>query len=168
MASTRNLDLLRSIGADHVIDYRQAFTEGGPRYDFILDNVGNHSMSDTGRALTPIGRLQSNGGGHSGGRWIGSIGGVIKALVSSLLVRQQVRPSVKFANRADLMVLGDLVEAGKVTPVIHRTYPLSEIRKALGRAGEGHARGTVVITLRGRSIEAVAPARTMVLADGAA
>lgn len=167
MASTRNLDLLRSIDADHVMDYRQeAFTEGGPRYDFILDNVGNHSMSDTGRGLMPIGRLQSNGGGHSGGRWIGSIGGVIKALVSSLLVRQQVRPSVKFANRADLMVLGDLVEAGKVTPVIDRTYPLSEIRKALGHVGEGHARGTVV-TLRGRSIEAVAPERTMVLADGA-
>jgi NADPH:quinone reductase-like Zn-dependent oxidoreductase len=89
VCSTTNVDMVRSIGADHVIDYTQEdFTQGGQRYDFILDNVGNHSLSDTRRALTPNGTLQPNGGGHSGG----AMGTLIKAHVSSLFVRQQGRP----------------------------------------------------------------------------
>jgi NADPH:quinone reductase-like Zn-dependent oxidoreductase len=148
VCGTRNVDLVRSIGADHVIDYTQEdFTRGGQRYDFILDNVGNHSLSDTRRALSPNGRLQSNGGGHADGRWVGALGSVIKVAAVSRFVRQQLGPSVKFPNRADLVVLKGLIEAGKVTPVIDGTYPLSGTPEAIGHVGEGHARGTVVITV---------------------
>jgi NADPH:quinone reductase-like Zn-dependent oxidoreductase len=148
VCSTRNVDLLRSIGADHVIDYTlEDFTQGGQRYDFILDNVANHSLSDTRRALTPNGTLYSNGGGHSSGRWVGSLGSIIKASAVSLFVRQQARPSIKFPNRADLGVLMELIDGGKVIPVIDGTYPLSETPEAIGHVGEGHARGTVVITV---------------------
>jgi NADPH:quinone reductase-like Zn-dependent oxidoreductase len=141
-------DMVRSIGADHVIDYtKEDFTKGGPRYDFILDNVANHSMSSTRRALTPDGKLQTNGGGHSNGRWIGSMGTVIKAAAASKINRQQLGPSVKYQNSKDLVALKALVEAGEVTPVIDGTYPLSETPEAIGHVGEGHARGTVVITM---------------------
>lgn len=148
VCSTGNVELVRSIGADHVIDYTQEdFTQGGPRYDFILDNVGNHSLSDTRRALSPTGTLMSNGGGHSEGRWIGSMGSVIKAAVASMLVRQQAGPSVKFQNHADLVVLKELIEAGSITPVIDGTYPLDGTATAMARVGSGHARGTAVISL---------------------
>jgi NADPH:quinone reductase-like Zn-dependent oxidoreductase len=148
VCGTANVDMVRSIGADHVIDYTQEdFTQGGQRYDFILDNVANHSLSDTRHALTPNGKLQSNGGGHSDGRWVGSMGSVIKVAAVSRFVRQQLGPSIKFTNRADLIILKGLVEAGKVTPVIGRTYPLSETAEAIGHVGAGHARGTVVITV---------------------
>jgi NADPH:quinone reductase-like Zn-dependent oxidoreductase len=148
VCGTRNVDLVRSLGADHVIDYTQEdFTRGGQRYDFILDNVANHSLSATRRALTPNGRLQSNGGGHARGRWIGSLGIVIKVAAVSLFVRQQLSPSIKFPNSADLVVLKGLIEAGKVTPVIDGTYPLSVVPEAIAHVGDGHARGTVVITV---------------------
>jgi len=149
VCSTGNVDMVRSIGADHVIDYtKEDFTKGGGRFDFILDNVGNHSLSDTRRALTPDGTLQPNGGGHSGG----AMGTLIKAMLTSVFVRQQARPSIKFQNRGDLVILKDLVEAGKVTPVIDGTYPLGETPRAMGHVGEGHARGTVVITMPQPSI----------------
>lgn len=148
VCGTRNVDLVRSIGADHVIDYTQEdFTQGGQRYDFILDNVANHSFADTRRALTPTGTLFSNGGGHASGRWVGSLGSVIKTATVSRFVRQQLGPSIKFPNRADLLVLNGLIEDGKVTPVIDGTYPLSGTPEAIGHVGEGHARGTVVITV---------------------
>jgi NADPH:quinone reductase-like Zn-dependent oxidoreductase len=147
VCSTRNVDLVHSIGADQVIDYTQEdFTRGEQRYDFILDNVANHSLSATRHALTRNGRLYSNGGGHASGRWIGPLGSVIKVAAVSPFVRQQLGPSVKFPNRADLVVLKGLIEAGKVTPVIDETYPLSGIPEAIGHVGAGHARGTVVIT----------------------
>ena len=140
--------MVRSIGADHVIDYtQQDFTRGEERYDLILDNVANHSMSDTRRVLTPTGRLQPNGGGHSDGRWIGSMGGVIKSALASMVVRQQLAPSVKFQNRPDLLALKELAEAGKVTPVLDGTYPLARAPEAMGHVGQGHALGTVVITV---------------------
>jgi NADPH:quinone reductase-like Zn-dependent oxidoreductase len=148
VCGAKNVDMVRSLGADHVIDYTQEdFTQGGQRYDFILDNVANHSLSATRRALTPTGRLQSNGGGHARGRWVGPLGNVIKVAAVSLFVRQQLGPTVKFQNRADLLVLKDLIEAGKVTPVIDGTYPLSGVPEATAHVGEGHARGTVVITV---------------------
>ena len=125
VCSTKNVEMVRSIGADHVIDYtNEDFTKGGRRYDLILDNVGNHSMSTTRRALSLKGTLLSNGGGHSGGK----LGRVIKAAIVSMFVRQQGRPSVKSQNPADLQVLKELVEAGKVTPVIDGTYSLSRPR----------------------------------------
>jgi NADPH:quinone reductase-like Zn-dependent oxidoreductase len=147
VCSTGNVDLVRSIGADHVIDYTQEdFTQGKQRYDFILDNVGNHSLSDMRRALTATGKLQTNNG-TSGGRWLGTTGTMIKTTVLSRFVRQQAGSSIKFPNRADLLFLKGLVEAGKLKPVIDRTFPLSSTGAAIGHVGEGHARGTVVITI---------------------
>jgi NADPH:quinone reductase-like Zn-dependent oxidoreductase len=148
VCSTRNVDMVRSIGADQVIDYTQEdFTQSGPRYDFILDNVANHSLSDVRRALTPNGTLLPNGGGHSSGRWIGPMGSVMKGLVVSLFVRQQGRLFLSLPNKEDLATLKELTESGKVTPVIDRTYPLDETSEAIGYLGEGHARGKVVITV---------------------
>jgi NADPH:quinone reductase-like Zn-dependent oxidoreductase len=144
VSSTKNLELVRSIGADHVIDYtRDDFREGRERYDVILDNVGNRSMADTRRALTPKGMLISNGGGHASGK----LGRVIRGALASMFVRQQARPSVKNQNRSDLVALKELVEAGKVTPVIGGTYPLAQTDKAISRVAAGHALGTLVIAV---------------------
>jgi NADPH:quinone reductase-like Zn-dependent oxidoreductase len=163
VTSTRNVDLVRSIGADHVVDCtKEDFTEGSERYDVILDNVANHSLRDTRRALSPTGMLLPNGGGHTGG----GTGRLILATIASLFIRGQGRPSVKFENAADLAALVELVEAGKITPVIDRTYPLAETAAAIRHVGTGHARGTVVIsvtaaasagTSQSRSANAAAP-----------
>ena len=148
VCSTANVEMVRSIGADHVIDYTSAdFRQGAERYDLILDNVGDHSMADTRRALTPTGMLISNGGGHAGGK----LGRVIRGAVASMFVRQQARPSVKTTNRADLIALKALVEAGKVTPVIGGTYPLEKTAEAIAHVAAGHARGTLVIAVPGQS-----------------
>jgi NADPH:quinone reductase-like Zn-dependent oxidoreductase len=144
VTSTRNVAMVRSIGADHVIDYtHEDFTAGGPRYDLILDNVGNHSMARTRRALAPTGTLISNGGGHTAGK----LGRTVRALIASIVVRQQASPTVKTQNHDDLVALKGLVEAGKVTPVIDRTYRLSDTAAAIGHVATGHARGTVVLTV---------------------
>ena len=144
VTSTKNVDMVRSIGADHVIDYtKEDFRKGGARYDLILDNVGDHSMAATRRALTPNGVLLSNGGGHAGG----ALGRMIRLAIVSMFVRKQGKPSPKFQNRADLLVLKELVEAGKIAPVIDQTYPLRETPRAIGHVAAGHARGTVVIAL---------------------
>jgi NADPH:quinone reductase-like Zn-dependent oxidoreductase len=144
VTSTKNVELVRSIGADHVIDYtKEDFTTGGPRYDLILDNVGNHSMAQTRRALTSDGMLISNGGGHADGK----LGRTLRAMVVSMFVRQQAKPTVKTQNHDDLVALKNLIEARKLTPVIDGTYPLAEIREAIDRVATGHAHGTVVIRL---------------------
>jgi NADPH:quinone reductase-like Zn-dependent oxidoreductase len=144
VTSTRNVDMVRSIGADHVVDYtREDFTTGAERYDLILDNVGNHSMAQTRRALTPGGTLISNGGGHADGK----LGRTVRTMLVSMVVRQQAGPSVKTQNHADLVALKGLVEAGKVTPVIDRTYPLTAAPEAIGHVATGHARGTVVLAI---------------------
>jgi NADPH:quinone reductase-like Zn-dependent oxidoreductase len=144
VTSTRNVELLRSIGADHVIDYtKDDFTKGPGRYDFILDNVGNHSLGAMRRVLTPSGVLQPNGGGHTGG----GLGRIIRATITSTFVRGQGRPSTKFPNAADLVTLKGLVEDGAVTPVLDRTYPLDQTAAAIRHVGTGHARGTVVLTM---------------------
>ena len=141
VCSTRNVDMVRSIGADHVIDYTQEdFTKGGPRYDLILDQVANHSFSDFRRALTPKGIYIPNSG-HSG------LGFIIKAFVLSLFVRQQGAPYIAIPKNQDLVDLKELIEAGKVTPVIDRTYPLSETPEAFRYLDGGHARGKVVINV---------------------
>jgi NADPH:quinone reductase-like Zn-dependent oxidoreductase len=142
-----NMDTVRSLGATHVIDYtRNDFTTDADRYDFILDNVANHSLSQTRRALTDDGVLQSNNG-TSGGRWFGTLGTVIATAIVSRFTRRQAGPSIKSTTREDLLALKDLVEAGKVTPFIGRTYPLSQAGQALRHVGEGHSRGTVVLTV---------------------
>ena len=147
VCSTRNVDLVRSSGADHVIDYTQEdFTQSGQRYDFILDNVASHSLSDCRRVLTPKGTLIPNNG-TSGGRWIGAVGRTFTALVLSPFVRQRLRPFLSLPKKEDLVVLKELIESGKVTPVIDRTYPLSEVPEAMRYLEEGHARGKIVIAV---------------------
>lgn len=151
VCSTTNVDLVRAIGADHVVDYtRDDFTVGEQRYDLILDNVGSHSMARTRRALTPDGTLISNGGGHSGGK----LGRTLRTMLVSMFVRQQAGPTVKTQNRADLVVLKELVEAGKITPVIDHTYALAETPHAIAHVAAGHARGTVVISVSGQPFSA--------------
>ncbi|MCJ7712461.1 MAG: NAD(P)-dependent alcohol dehydrogenase [Chloroflexi bacterium] len=146
VCSTKNVDLVRSIGADHVIDYtKDDFTKGQQRYDLILDNVGNHSMAQTRDALTPLGTLISNGGGHADGK----LGRVLRTMLVSMFVRQQAGPTVKAPNHDDLVALKELVEAGKLTPVIDSVYPLSEVRKAISRVAAGHTQGTIVIAVLG-------------------
>jgi NADPH:quinone reductase-like Zn-dependent oxidoreductase len=154
VTSTKNVDLVRSIGADHVIDYTQEdFTRGGLRYDLILDNVGNHSMARTRRALTPAGMLISNGGGHQNGK----LGRTIRAMLVSMFVRQQAGPSVKTQNHDDLVALKAFVEAGKITPVIDGTYPLDQTPRAIDRVASGHTRGTIVIAVSSPPQPAVGP-----------
>jgi NADPH:quinone reductase-like Zn-dependent oxidoreductase len=144
VSSTKNLAMVRSIGADHVIDYtREDFTTRAERYDLILDNVGNHSMAQTRRALTPGGMLISNGGGHADGK----LGRTVRTMLVSMFVRQQASPTVKSQNHDDLVALTSLVEAGKVRPVIDRTYPLTQTPEAIDHVAAGHARGTVVISV---------------------
>ncbi|HTG40139.1 MAG TPA: NAD(P)-dependent alcohol dehydrogenase [Methylomirabilota bacterium] len=144
VTSTKNVEMVRAIGADHVIDYtHEDFTTGAERYDVILDNVGNHSMARTRRPLTPSGTLISNGGGHSDGK----LGRTVRTMLASMVVRQQAGPTVKTQNHGDLVALRDLVEAGKLMPVIDRTYPLTETPEAIGHVAAGHARGTVVIAV---------------------
>jgi NADPH:quinone reductase-like Zn-dependent oxidoreductase len=161
VTSGRNADLIRSIGADRVVDYTsEDFTKGAERYDFILDNVANHTSGDMRRMLTPTGLLQPNGGGHTGG----GLGSVIRGTIMSLFVRGQGRPSVKFQNAADQAALVELIEAGNVTPAIDRTFSLAETAAALRYVGTGRARGTVVITVAAPPLGAT----TQTAADGAA
>jgi NADPH:quinone reductase-like Zn-dependent oxidoreductase len=145
VCSTSNVDLVRSIGADHVIDYtNENFTQTGQRYDFILDNVGNHSLPDLRRALTPKGTLVPNSGGFKN-RWFASGGRVISVRVSSPFVTQTLRTFVMSPKQENLAILKAFVESGRVTPVIDRTYTLSETPQAIDHVGGGHARGKVVI-----------------------
>lgn len=147
VCSARNADLVRAIGADRVIDYsREDFTRMGQRYSFILDNVGNHSVSDLRRALTPTGTLVPNGGGFAN-HWLAGGGRVVRALVVSRFVSQTLRPFVTSPKVEQLLVLTELIQAGKLTPVLDRTYPLSETAQAIEYIGGGHARGKVVITV---------------------
>jgi NADPH:quinone reductase-like Zn-dependent oxidoreductase len=150
VCSTRNVEMVRSIGADHVIDYTQEdFTQRDERYDFVLDNVANHSLSELRGALTPTGTLVPNGGGFDN-RWFAGGGRVIGAHVLGRFVSHRLRPFVVSPRLEDLLALKELIEAGEVTPVIDRTYPLSEASQAIGHVGEGHARGKVAITVPGQ------------------
>jgi NADPH:quinone reductase-like Zn-dependent oxidoreductase len=149
VTSTRNVSLVQSLGADHVVDYtKEDFTRTGQRYDFILDNVANHSLSDLRRTLTPRGMLVPNGGGFEH-RWVASGGRLIGAKVSFAFVSQRLATFIVSPNQENLVALRELIETGKVTPVIDRTYPLSETRQAIDRVGTGHARGKVVVAVPG-------------------
>jgi NADPH:quinone reductase-like Zn-dependent oxidoreductase len=147
VCSTPKVEMVRSIGADHVIDYtREDFAEGDQRYDLILDIGGNSSLARLRRALTPEGTLVIVGG-EGGGRWLGGTDRQIRALVLSRFVSQKLGTFVNKENHEDLLVLKELIESGKVTPVIDRTYPLAEVPEAIRYLEEGHARGKVVITV---------------------
>jgi NADPH:quinone reductase-like Zn-dependent oxidoreductase len=147
VCSTRNVDMVRSIGAHHVLDYtRENFTKSGQRYDLIVDTVGNHSLPDTRRALTPQGTLVLVGGPDTGG-WLGPLTDVLKVVVLSRFVSHKLRPFLARLSKQDLIVLQQLLEAGKVTPVIDRRYPLRDVAGAIRYLEEGHARGKVVISM---------------------
>ena len=150
VCSTGKVELVRSIGADHVIDYtKEDFTKGDQRYDVIFDNVNNHSFSDRRRVLTPNGICVLAGIGGAGLHpgMLGRVVGILRADLLSRFVRQKfVRYGTK-TDKEDLKLLSDLMQTGKVTPVIDRTYKLSETAEAMRYFEEGHARGKVVITV---------------------
>jgi len=147
VCSTRNVEMVRSLGADQVVDYTKAdFTRNGERYDVMLDNVGNHSLSASRRVLAPKGKYVMVGGSNDA-KWLGPLGRVISAAVVSRFVSQDMGFFLANLNQADLTILADLMQAGKVTPVIDRRYKLSEVPAAIRYLEEGHARGKVVITM---------------------
>jgi len=147
VCSTKKVEMVRSIGADHVIDYaREDFAEGEQRYDLILDIGGNSSLSRLRRTLTPEGTLVIVGG-EGGGRWLGGTDRQLRALMLSPFVAQKLGTFVSSENHEDMIALKELIEAGKVTPVIDTTYPLSEVPEAIRYLEEGHAQGKVVITV---------------------
>jgi NADPH:quinone reductase-like Zn-dependent oxidoreductase len=147
VCSTTKIDLVRTLGADRVIDYtREDFADGGQRYDIVLDIGGNSPLARLRRALVRSGTLVMVGG-ETGGRWLGGFDRTLRALALSPFVSQQLTGLVNSENAADLGVLAHLIDAGKVTPVVDRTYPLAETGKALRYLEEGHARGKVAITI---------------------
>ncbi len=144
VCSTRNLEMVRSIGADHVIDYSQEdFTQGTQRYELVFDNVENRSLSDCRRALTPDGTLILNSG--SGAHGVGLLVRLMKPLLLSPFVRQNLRRYLSTPNHEDLVALKDLVESGKLKPIIEKTYPLTDTAAALAHIGGGHTKGKIVI-----------------------
>jgi NADPH:quinone reductase-like Zn-dependent oxidoreductase len=148
VCSTRNVDLVRSIGADHVIDYtKEDFTKSDQRYDVMYDTVGNRSLLECRRVLTPKGKAVMIGGGGPGDQGlIGPLVGPIKLLMLSPFVSQEMGTFLAELNQKDLTFLADLMESGKVTPVIDKRYKLSELPQAIEYLEQGHARGKVVIT----------------------
>ena len=148
VCSTSKADLVRSIGADDVIDYtREDFTDGSRRWDAIVDSAGRRPLSQLRRALTPKGTLVIVGG-DGGGHWTGGFfRGMLRAPVVSLFVGQKLGGLNSKVKQEDLVALKELIEAGKVTPVIDRTYPLIEAPDAIRYLAEGHARGKIIITV---------------------
>jgi len=146
VTSTDNVDMVRSIGADQVIDYtREDFTRSGQHYDVILDIGAKRALLKLRRGLAPNGTLVLVGG--SRGNWIGPVARALGALVMSRFASQTLRPFLSDVNKDDLLALTDLIEAGKLRPVIDRTYPLSETAEAIRYLETGKARGKVVITV---------------------
>jgi NADPH:quinone reductase-like Zn-dependent oxidoreductase len=148
VCSTTKVDLVRSIGADEVIDYtHEGFTNGSRRWDLIVDNAGRRPLSQLRRALTPTGTLVIVGG-DGGGPWTGGFfRGMLRAPVVSLFVGQRLRGLASKIKREDLIALTEMIDAGTLTPVIDRTYPLIEAPDAIRYLEEGHARGKIVITV---------------------
>jgi len=146
VCSTRNVEMVRSLGADRVIDYTQEdFTKSGQLYDVILDSIGNHSLSACRRILNPNGVYIVNGGPN--GRWIGPMARAIRAAVLSNFVSQKLVMFQTKRSKEDLTTICDLIKAGKITPVIDRPYSLNDVPQAIRYLEAGHARGKVVITI---------------------
>ena len=147
VCSTRNVDLVRSIGAAHVVDYTtEDFTDGRAHYDVILDNVCNRPLGRLRQALTPTGILVLNGGG-SPGHVLGPVGSILRAVVVNRLVRERLRLVPHEQKSDQLLTITGLIGAGQLTPVIDRTYSLADTAEGLRRVEQGHARGKVVITV---------------------
>lgn len=146
VCSTRNVKMVRSIGADHVFDYtKEDYTESGQQYDLIIDMVGNHSPLANRRALTPEGTYVVVGGGK--GNWIGPMAGPIKGLVLSWFVDQNFLMVLAEMNQPDLTILADLMQSGQIVPVIDSRYALQDVAAAIRHSEEGHARGKIIIEL---------------------
>lgn len=147
VCSTRNVDMVRSIGADHVIDYtKEDFTQSDQRYDLIVDNVGNHPLLESRRVLKPEGTFVIVGGPNEGS-WIGPMTIPLKAYMLSPFVSQQFVFLLADITKEDLTLMGDLIQTGKVTPVIDRRYTLSEVPEAIEYLETGRARGKAIIGL---------------------
>jgi NADPH:quinone reductase-like Zn-dependent oxidoreductase len=147
VASTGQLELVRSIGADQVIDYtREDVTDGTRQWDVIVDTGGRRTLAQLRRALTPTGTLVIVGG-EGGGRWMGGFLRNLRAPVLSRFVGQRLRMLVSKERQEDLQVLRELIEAGKLTPIIGRTYPLGETPEAMRALEAGNTRGKIVITV---------------------
>jgi NADPH:quinone reductase-like Zn-dependent oxidoreductase len=149
VCSTTKVDLVRSLGADHVIDYtREDFADGTRRWDLIVDNAGRRPLSVLRRALGPRGTLVIVGG-DGGGRWTGGFfRQILRAPLLSLVTRQKLRPLTAKERREDLQALAEMIEAGMVTPVVGRTCPLADAPEAVRELERGHARGKVVVVVR--------------------
>src|SRR5437667_1986305 len=149
VCSTKNLDMVRSLGADHVIDYtKEDFAKSDQHYDVILDNVPNHSLSEIRRVLNPNGNyVLIGGGGPNDNQWIGPFGRVIHTLVLSPCINQKMGRMMADANKKDLTILADMMQTGKLKPVIDRTYKLDQVPDAIRYVEAGHARGKVIITV---------------------
>jgi NADPH:quinone reductase-like Zn-dependent oxidoreductase len=149
VCSTRNVDLVRSIGADHVVDYtREDFTTGERRYDLVIDIAGSRSFSKCRRVLTPEATLVIVGGPKTN-RLLGPLSHVVKTRLAAIGKSQKAVFFIAEIKKDDVVTLHDLLEAGKVVPVIDRGYELSQVADALHHLGEGHARGKIVITVSG-------------------
>jgi NADPH:quinone reductase-like Zn-dependent oxidoreductase len=148
VCSTGNVELVRSIGATHVVDYtKDDFTDGRRQYDVVHDNVGNHPLGRLRRALTPTGILVTNAGGSPGGGLLGPIGAILRVLALNAFVPQRLRPLPDTWTREHLLAVTELVGTEQLTPVVGRTYPLADTAAGLRHLEEGHARGKVVITV---------------------
>ncbi|MCL1693581.1 MAG: NAD(P)-dependent alcohol dehydrogenase [Actinomycetia bacterium] len=146
VCSTRNVDMVRSIGADHVIDYtKEDIAESGQRYDVILDMAGNRSISELRGALTREGTLVIVGG--TGGRFLMGFGRTLRGVALSPFVGQNLRQFMSSTNKDDLVVLKELIEDEKVTPVVDRTFALEDTAEALSYVGQRHTRGKTVVTI---------------------
>jgi len=146
VCSARNADMVRSLGADHVIDYRQeTYTDSGQQYDLIIDMIGNHSLSDNRQVLTPEGKFIIVGGAK--GNWIGPLMSPIKAMMYSPFVDQEFVMFIARMRKQDLTTLAELMESGQLTPVIDRSYPLEDVPAAIRYSEEGHASGKIIITV---------------------
>lgn len=145
VCSTRNVARMRALGADEVIDYTTTdFVTLGPRFDVMLDTVGNRSLSDCRSVLVSTGTFVSCSGGTSGTRWLVRMIGM---LVTSRFTTRKLKPFIVSLNQPDLLVLTELVEAGKIKPFIEGSYPLREVADALRHVGEGHSQGQTVIRI---------------------
>lgn len=146
VCGTHSADLVSSLGADTVIDYtREDFTRSTQRFDVVLDNVANRSLTSCLRIVSRTGMLVPNA--NTPGRWLGGLGRIIRASVQAVFVPQRIRTCHGVPNQADLLTLASMIEAGQIRPVIDRTFPLSQASAALGYLEDGHAHGKIVITM---------------------
>ena len=159
MCSTSNVDLVRGLGADHVVDYTAGDVDGGQRYDVVLDTGGHRSLSRLRRMLTPRGTLVIVGS-ETEGRWLGGFDRTIRALLLSPFVSQKLAPLASSENAADLVVLTGLIESGQVAPVVDRTYPLEEAAAAIRHMLDGKARGKLVVSVSPSGMQTPHPGST--------